>query len=66
MNEKTVELQISGGIVDAIKIPSGVKVIVRDYDIDAGAEEEKNKEYLRLDENKAPYLYLEFNETKEP
>jgi len=34
MEEINIELRIDGGVIESYNIPKGVKVIVRDYDIE--------------------------------
>lgn len=33
---KTVVVTVSGGVADVVEIPKGVKVIIRDYDVEGG------------------------------
>jgi hypothetical protein len=39
MKKKTVVISIHGGVADIESLPDGIKVIIRDYDID-GADDE--------------------------
>lgn len=36
---KVVEVSLEGGLITDIKLPKGVKVIVRDYDIEGSDDE---------------------------
>lgn len=48
---KTVRITVEGGVIQYVDCPRGVRVVVRDYDVD-GAEEEN----LQQDENGDDYV----------
>lgn len=49
--KKKVVLMVRGGIVEAVKIPKNVKVLIRDYDCDTTDEpkskDESGKEFVK-------------------
>jgi len=49
-NMKTVEITMEGGVIQDIALPKGVKVVVRDYDVDGGEEN------LKQDDNGDNYI----------
>lgn len=46
---QTVVVFVSGGVVQDVQVPQGVKVLVRDYDVDTAVGES-------VDSNNEPYL----------
>jgi len=48
--KKVVRITVEGGVIQDIEVPKGVRVILRDYDVDG--EEKK----LQKDENGDPYI----------
>jgi hypothetical protein len=50
---KTVEVTISGGVVQHVGPPPGVQTIVRDYDVDMSNDD---PDYIRHDEHGEPYV----------
>ena len=40
MNNKVVHITVEGGVIQDVQVPTGVKVVVRDYDAD-GCEPER-------------------------
>jgi hypothetical protein len=48
--KKTVHVTVEGGVIQYVDCPSGVQVLVRDYDIDGSeadlAEDETGDEYI--------------------
>ena len=57
-NQKTVVLIVSDGIVEAKEIPKGVKVVVRDYDIE-GYDREGEEDHFHKDEGGSEYFEYE-------
>jgi len=52
-----VEITISGGAVQDVQLPRGVKVIIRDYDVEGGDLDGPN---IHKDEQNDPYQRMEF------
>jgi hypothetical protein len=48
--KRTVEITMKGGVIQEIRLPKDVRVIVRDYDVDGPMEG------LQKDENGDPYI----------
>jgi hypothetical protein len=48
--KKTVHVTVEGGVIQYVDCPSGVQVLVRDYDVDGSeadlAEDESGDEYI--------------------
>lgn len=48
--KKTVHVTVEGGVIQTIDCPSGIQVVVRDYDVDGSesdlAEDDSGDEYL--------------------
>jgi hypothetical protein len=63
---QTVEITISGGVVQYVEFPHGVRVIVRDYDVEGNDEAEEFD--IRRDESGDAYQHMEFihDEDKQP
>ena len=55
---QTIEVTVSGGTVQYVEFPRGVRVIVRDYDVD-GADESGGFD-IRRDEQGDLYQHIEF------
>ena len=49
--KKTVRITMEGGVIQAAEVPKGVRVIVRDYDVD-GVETER----LQRDEDGSEFI----------
>ena len=49
-NSPTVTISIEGGVVQQVDCPSGVQVVIRDYDVDGSevdlAEDDTGDEYV--------------------
>lgn len=57
---KQVVLRVDGGIVDAITIPQGVEVVVRDYDMVNTID----NELVQIDDTGKEYVEIIFEETE--
>lgn len=57
---KQVVLRVDGGIVDAITIPQGVEVVVRDYDMVNTID----NELVQTDDTGKEYVEIIFEETE--
>lgn len=57
---KQVVLRVDGGIVDAITIPQGVEVVVRDYDMANTID----NELVQTDDTGKEYVEIIFEETE--
>lgn len=57
---KQVVLRVDGGIVDAITIPQGVEVVVRDYDMVNTID----NELVQTDDSGKEYVEIIFEETE--
>jgi hypothetical protein len=48
--KRTVNISIEGGVIQTVECPTGVQVLVRDYDVDGSetglAEDETGDEYI--------------------
>ena len=53
-----VEITISGGAVQYVKFPRGIKVIIRDYDVEGGDLDGPD---IHRDKQGDPYQRMEFN-----
>ena len=51
MNERVVHVTVEGGVIQDVQVPDGVKVVVRDYDIDG-----EEPECLQRDEHGDAYI----------
>jgi len=57
---KQVVLRVDGGIVDAITIPQGVEVVIRDYDMVNTID----NELVQTDDTGKEYVEIVFEETE--
>ena len=55
---QTIEITISGGTVQYVEFPRGIRVLVRGYDVDG--VDEKGEFDIRRDEQGDLYEYIEF------
>jgi hypothetical protein len=50
ITKKTVHVTVEGGVIQDVECPTGVQVLVRDYDVDGSeadlAEDDSGDEYL--------------------
>ena len=53
-----VEIVISGGAVQHVNAPKGIRVIVRDYDIEGSEDDEEFD--IRTDKNGGKFQQIEF------
>lgn len=59
MKKRKLVITLNGGIIDLIKIPKGVKLEIRDYDlIKNEADREVHKDELRTDDLGREYVEL--------
>lgn len=57
---KQVIIRVDGGIVDAITIPSGTELVVRDYDM----VDTITNELIQTDEDGREFIEIIFEETE--
>ena len=55
--KQNVEITVSGGVVQHVEAPPGIRVIVRDYDVDG---RDCGGHDIRRDENNDPYQRMQF------
>lgn len=56
--KKQIILRVDGGIVDSIKIPEGIEVVVRDYDM----VNTINNEMVQTDEDGKDFVEIVFDD----
>jgi len=61
---KTVEVIISGGAVQDVQVPKGVRAIIRDYDVE-GVDETNTSWDIRRDSEDYLYQRMEFRHPKD-
>ena len=60
MKERTVEIIIKGGAVQDVQMPPGIRVVIRDYDVE-GTDQESGFD-IRQDSEGDSYQRREFRE----
>jgi len=61
---KTVEVVISGGAVQGVQVPKGIRAIIRDYDVE-GVDESNTSWDIRRDSEGDLYQRMEFRHPKD-